>query len=336
MRSLFRKATLITLSVCALTVQPSSTANAAEQPAAPSAGRSREAAEDRDRIRIFVAPYKTDDRSATVVLVIDADATLLGLGESTGRYSGRLAVTWTATDARGRSRSGDAFNGIVTLDTDAGAVARRYGVRTASEIDLPPGQYQFRVNVRGPSRSGSILTSLEVPDFEAPLTMGGVALSTASEPIQVVSKVERPRVKLPAVPTPRRDFEAGETLTIFTEVYESRLRLARSPSRGTAADPGDAGDHSTNVSVELRGNDGSILQTVAAQRASDRQRAGTHVFVARLPLSDVPSGRYVVRVKARANIGEPDSASREIAIRVVPRGSLGRIRQHHTRASGYI
>ncbi|HEX5108604.1 MAG TPA: hypothetical protein VFV95_09170 [Vicinamibacterales bacterium] len=317
-------------------MQPTSTANAADQPADPSAGRPRKSVEDRDRIRIFVAPYKTADRSTTVVLVVDADATLLGLGESTGRYSGRLAVTWTATDGRGRSRSGDAFNGTVTLDADAGVVARRHGVRTVSELDLPPGQYQLRVNVRGPARSGNILTTLEVPDFEAPLTMGGVALSTASEQTHIVSTVERPRVKLPAVPTPRREFEAGETLTVFTEVYESRLRLERSPSRGTSADPGDAGDHTTNLSVELRADDGSILQTVAAERTSDRRRAGTHMFVARLPLSDVPSGRYVVRVKARANIGEPDTALREIPIRVGPRGSLGRARQHHTRATGYI
>ena len=122
----------------------------------------------------------------------------------------------------------------------AGVVARRHGVRTVSELDLPPGQYQLRVNVRGPARSGNILTTLEVPDFEAPLTMGGVALSTASEQTHIVSTVERPRVKLPAVPTPRREFEAGETLTVFTEVYESRLRLERSPSRGTSADPGEA------------------------------------------------------------------------------------------------
>jgi len=330
-----RKAALIALSVCALTVQPTSVATAADQPSAPAAARSRRSADDRDRIRIFVAPYKTADGSATVVLVVDADAAVLGLGKSTGRYSGRLEVSWTATDARGRSRSGDAFNGAVTLDPDAGTVARRYGVRVLSELDLPAGQYQFRVSVRGPARSGNALTSLEVPDFEAPLTMGGVALSTASEKAPTVSSGARRRVTLPHVPTPRREFEAGETLTVFTEVYESRLRLERSPSRGTSADPGDAGDHTTNVSVELRADDGSILQTVAALRSSDRQRAGTHTFVARLPLADVPSGRYVIRVKARANIGEPDTAAREIAIRVRPRGSLGRVRPHHARASGY-
>jgi hypothetical protein len=331
-----RKAALIALSVCALTMQPASTANAADQPAPPAAARSRKSADDRDRIRIFVAPFKTADRSAAVVLVVDADAAVLGLGESTGRYSGRLEVSWTATDARGRSRSGDAFNGTVTLDADAGSVARRYGVRVLSELDLPAGVYQFRVSVRGPARSGNILTSLEVPDFESPLTMGGVALSTASDKTPTVPSGERRRVTLPVVPTPRREFEAGETLTVFTEVYESRLRLEHSPSRGTSADPGDAGDHTTNVSVELRADDGSILQTVAALRSSDPQRAGTHTFVARLPLTDVPSGRYVIRVKARANIGEPDTAAREIAIRVRPRGSLGKMRPHRPRAVGFV
>ena len=251
-----------------------------------------------------------------MVLAVEVGPAVLGLPSLENSSTRRLVVTWTATDALGRRRTGTAYDAPLALDANARATARRGGALILSEFDLPPGRYQFRVAVRG-VRSESVMSMLDVPEFGEPLSMAGVAISSISAaPTLALTSGVHPRVALPNVPTPRRDFVVGETIALFTEVYESRSRLEQSPARGTSADPDDAGDHTTHLVVELRSDDGSILQTIAA-RPAERHRAGAHAFVARLSL-DVPTGRYVIRLKARANIGEPDEATRDIQIRVKP------------------
>ena len=142
-------------------------------------------------------------------------------------------------------------------------------------------------------------------------TAGGEGVTVAAQPSEDLA--------LPAPPTARRDFERGDGLMLFAEVYESAQRLEQGPAAGK---PGDAsyallGDHTTHVVAELRDRDGTILLTRLGQRWNSREPAtGRHAFVAELPLAHVPPGRYVVRVRARANIGNADSASRDIPIRV--------------------
>lgn len=122
--------------------------------------------------------------------------------------------------------------------------------------------------------------------YDGTLTIDAASISSAQA--MTFTSGGHPRLMLPLTPTSRREFETGEAIGLFTEVYESRLRLDRSPARGTSADPGDLGDHTTHLLLELHDDDGSILQTVAADHSMDRGRAGSHSFVARLPL-DVPS-----------------------------------------------
>ena len=308
---------LFVLCVCAAAARSSGAFAAASQSNNPSTtDELRDAFPPHQGVRVFTAPYKTSDRASTVVLAVEVGPAVLGLPSLNASSARRLVVSWTATDSRGRRRTGTAYDAPLALDADARATARRGGVRIVSEFDLPPGRYQLRVAVRG-VRSESATAMLDVPEFSEPLSMAGVALSSMSAaPTVALTSGAHPRVVLPAVPTPRRDFEVGENVALFTEVYESRTRLEQSPTRGTAADPGDGGDHTTHLVVELRSDDGNILQTIAAQPA-DRRRPGAHPFVARLSL-DVPTGRYVIRLKARANIGEPDESIRDIQIRVRP------------------
>jgi hypothetical protein len=276
-------------------------------------------------VRVSLAPYRTTDRSLTVVLAAEIGPTVLGLPSASGGEPRRLLVTWTATDAHGSRRSGTAYDATLGLDAEARTSARRHGLRVVSELDLAPGRYQFRVVVRG-ARSESVTSVLDVPEFTEPLSMAGVTLSSLSAaPAVTVTSGAHSRVPLPTIPTPRRDFQVGENIAIFTEVYESRKRLEESPARGTSADPGDAGDHTTHLVLELRSDDGSIVKTIAAQPLLDRRRPGAHAFVGRLTL-DVPTGRYVIRVKARANIGKPDEATRDIPLRVKPRGSANTLK----------
>jgi hypothetical protein len=262
-----------------------------------------------------------------VVLSVEASAALLGLPKS-GRYEKPLEVVWTATDERGGRRTGTAYDATLAIDASRLETVRRHGVRILSDFALPPGRYQIRVTVRS-ARTDSVVSTLTVPEFAEPLTMGGVVMSSLSATQAPTFTPDTSRLTLPMTPTTRREFESGEAIGLFTEVYESPLRLDRSPARGTTADPGGAGDHTTHLVLELHDDDGSILQIVAADHSIDRRRAGSHSFVARLGL-DVPPGRYTIRLRARTNIGDPDSVTRDIQIRVKPKGSLGKGRSFTT------
>ena len=44
-------------------------------------------------------------------------------------------------------------------------------------------------------------------------------------------------------------------------------------------------------------------------------------YAARVPMSDLPEGMYVLSVEARARIGSQPSATRQILFRVVPRSA---------------
>jgi hypothetical protein len=268
---------------------------------------------------VFAAPYRTSEGVATVVVSVETSPGTLGLTAQTRRYERPLEVTWAATDAAGAMRSGDLYDRTLDLDAASLETASRYGVRILSQFDLPPGQYRLRVTVRS-ARTESIVTSLEVPEFGEPLSIGGVTLASLSSPQAATFVSGSTRFTIPLSPTSRREFETGETIGLFTEAYESRLRLEKSPARGATADLGAAGDHTTHLVLELRDEDGSILQTVAASHSMDRRRAGSHSFVARLSL-DVPPGRYVIRLNAAANIGDPDTATRDVQIRVKPHAS---------------
>jgi hypothetical protein len=279
-------------------------------------------------IRTVASAYKGTNRSvAVVVLTIELDLTLLGLTETTRGSAGPLAVRWTATDTRGRAHSGSLYDGLVTLTADEHSRASRHGVRIVSRLELPPGLYRLRLNTISTGRTEGLVTELEVPDFTAPLTMSGVAVASADAGAGAPALASRKPtpLPLPSAPTARREFEDDETLLVFAEVYESERRLEQGPSQGQKSDPSYRvlGDHTTNVAIELRAGDGSILKSVPAERSSVGLPAGTHAFVARLPLSGVPNGRYVLRLKARANIGDTDTATHDVAIHVRSRAAGG-------------
>ena len=64
---------------------------------------------------------------------------------------------------------------------------------------------------------------LEVPDFtKGPLVMSGVALTSEAAEHAVTSAPAAPlRDLLPSPPTAVREFDRGDTLTIYAEVYQN-------------------------------------------------------------------------------------------------------------------
>ena len=114
--------------------------------------------------------------------------------EKDGTFNERLEVTYSAVDVNGKVFPGDRHTVNLAMKPDTFERVKARGIRVLSQIDLPPGRYQLRVaagNAGG--KVGSVLYDLDVPDFyKAPLTMSGVALTSASAAQVVTIKPKDP------------------------------------------------------------------------------------------------------------------------------------------------
>jgi VWFA-related protein len=256
-------------------------------------------------MRVFAAPYKGADRQATVAIAVEMDLAALGLVEQNGSYVGEVAMASTAVAAGGRIHPGQRHQARLTLRPETYERAKTDGVRLISGLQLPPGRYQLRVAGGTAARAGNVIADLDVPDFSRePLAMSGVALTSESATAAfTMAAGDPPPILLPGPITARRDFQRGEMLTLYTEVYENL--------RNNAA-------HTVDLTVDLRTDDGRVVFNASEQRSSKELagRSGGYGFVAQVPLRDVEPGIYVIHVEARANMGARPAVARDIQIRV--------------------
>ena len=186
----------------------------------------------------------------------------------------------------------------------------RNGLRVTSRFDLPPGRYQLRIaaveaNAR---RTGSVYYDLVVPDFTAaPLTMSGLVL-TSSLAGQIRTAVSSPdddmRKALPGPPTVSREFRTTEELALMAEVYDNE---GKTP-------------HKVDITTSLRSDDGRELFNHGDERSSSELGGprGGYGYTARIPLTGLAPGLYVLKVEARSRLGKSQAASREVQIRIIP------------------
>jgi VWFA-related protein len=257
-------------------------------------------------MRVFAAPFKGADDEANIALAVELDPSALGLVEKAGTHAGEVEIAWTAIAAGGKVYPGERHRAALTLKPDTLERASREGFRVLSMLTLPAGRYQLRVAAGNTAGSaGSVMYDLEVQDFaEAPLSMSGVALTSTASGQALTQPLNDPlRDLLPGPVTARRDFDRGDRLALYTEIYEGRLRQQA---------------HTVDITAALLADDGRVIRQVEEQRSSTELQgnAGGYGFRAELPLADLAPGLYVVRVDARANIGDRPVARKDIAIRV--------------------
>jgi VWFA-related protein len=246
-------------------------------------------------IRLFAAPFRREAKSALVAIAAEIDPSALDLVERNGTFNGRIEVGFLATDSRAKIHQGEHYSANLALKAETYRVARQQGLRVLSEIRLAPGRYQLHFAAGNPAgRAGSVVYDLLVPDFgTTPLSLSGIVLTSASTSGAATLAPKDPLKEfLPRPPTARREFDAGDTLVVFGEVYDND----RTAGRG-----------SVDVRANLRTEDGFVIRTEVAQ--SDR-------FAIQLPLTDLAAGRYVVHLDARATEGKPRAATRDIVIHV--------------------
>jgi VWFA-related protein len=255
-------------------------------------------------MRIFTAPYKGEGPNAAVAVAVEIDATAIQLPQENGMFNGQLEVVNAATAANGRLFPGDRHYIKLALRPETYDQVQQNGLRVLLQPQLAPGRYQLRVAAGFPGRAGSVVADLEVPDFgRRPLMMSGVSLTSAAAGRVFTVRVAEPLAgKIPGPLVATREFDAGDTITMYTEFYENL--------RGAAV-------HTIDIKVELRSKEGRAVSSTAVERSSTELagRAGGG-FLAQVPLTDLEPGLYLLHVEARANVGERPTVSRDVQIRV--------------------
>ncbi len=195
----------------------------------------------------------------------------------------------------------------VTLNVKPETQARieQTGIRLLNRMDLPPGNYQLRVAVRdGSGRVGSVFENLVVPDFNKPLMLSGIVLtSTTASATPTLKADDALRQVLPAPPGALRAFPQTDTVAFYAEAYV--------PAAGAA--------HEIDVSATVKNAAGESVfkRSLAADPAGLAAHTGTAAFSARMPLADLRPGTYVLTVAARPSGDGVATASRQVRFTVV-------------------
>ena len=254
---------------------------------------------------LTAAPYKGRGRDANVPIVVELDPSRLDLVKG-ATIDGQIDVAVAAVNAGGRIFRGERHRLKLALKPGTYEAAQEHGFRVLLEMELPPGRYQLRAaagDVNG-TTAGSVMADLEVPDFtKPPLVLSGVSLTSRAAAGVVTSEAKvAMRTVLPGPPTTRREFDRGDAITAYVEVYEN--------VRNRAA-------HTVSLKTVLRTDEGRVIQSVDQDRSSSelQGRSGGYGFRAELPL-DVDPGLYVIHLEAQARIGDQPTVSRQVQIRV--------------------
>jgi VWFA-related protein len=260
----------------------------------------------------FAAPFKGADKNASVVVSVEVPGTDFAFAERDGRFVDDLETSLIALDESGKVRGGDRNTMKLDLRPQTHAILARYGVRFTSRVTVPPGRYQLRIAARegNARRVGSLIYDLNVPDFsEDDLVMSGLVVTSAGASRTPTPKEDEELKKvLPGPPTTQREFFEGDTLGLFTEVYDNQ----------------PAKPHTVDITTTLVADEGRVVYKTEDTRKSDELKGvrGGYGYVAEVPLKGVAPGLYVLRVEARSRLGG-ETQVREVQLRVVPGAATG-------------
>ena len=251
-------------------------------------------------LKMFAAAFKGAGAAATIEIGIEIDASRLDFVEKNGTWTNALDVVVAMTDANGGTVP--SLRNTINLAVTPAVLERMRtrGLRVITQATLPPGPYRVHVAVADATgKAGSVLDSLDVPDFSsAPLAMSDITLTSMSAADVPTIGTKDPR--LPAPPTAGREFVRSEAVVVGGEIYEATDRLS----------------HAVIILTQLWQARRVINTSTEQYVADERDDAGErHRFTSTIPLSNVDPGTYVIHVEARTSDGRVP-ASREVEIRV--------------------
>jgi hypothetical protein len=173
-------------------------------------------------------------------------------------------------------------------------------------MELPAGRYQLRVAARDirNNKVGAVIHDLEVPDFQpGRVSMSGLVLTSATSGAMMTPQPDDELGDvLPSSPTAIRAFPQNDTLVVYAEVYN---RLA-----------GAAGAFQITVTV-LTSDGRTLFKAAETLDASALQQAGDRFgYSARVPLTAIPPGTYLLSIEGQSAGGPNASAARHVRFSV--------------------
>jgi VWFA-related protein len=257
-------------------------------------------------LRVFAAPFKGAQKSATVVIAVEVDGSQLGLVEKDGVHAGAFEVSYFALDMRNKVYPGQTQTARLTLRPETYQLVMKSGMRMLLETALPPGRYQMRVAAgNGGSKAGSVVYDIDVPDFsKTTLMLSGITIgSQATSRISTMNAKTAFATSLPGNVSATREFAVGDVVGLYVEAYENLQNST---------------PHTVTFTAQLRAEGGTAVRAASEDRSSTelQGKRGGYGFTAQLPLNDVAPGLYVIHVEARANTGNRATVSQDVQIRV--------------------
>ncbi len=248
-------------------------------------------------LRLATNTLKGDAQNVRVQMTIELAGA--DLAAATTATDGKVDLTYAVIDGSAAVKASGRKSLDLALKPETRAAIAASGLRLVTELQVPPGRYQLRLaaNAAGTGKSGSVFTSLEVPDFtKGPISMGNLAI-TSSSASKMPSSIDATGIKdlLPGPPTTSRTFALEDTLVVLAQVYDN-----------DADKP-----HTVDLTAIVKTDDGT--QAFVGRETRDAAEIGTkgYPYVSHIPLQDLVPGRYVLTVQAKSRLGG-DPATKEV------------------------
>ena len=258
-------------------------------------------------MRVFAAPFSGPSKKGSVAIIVEFDPSRLRFQPTgTGGFAEDIELIILPVNASGKPLDGARDKAPLRLSQPSYDLARANGLRMVRRLDLPPGRYQLHVAAKASNGNavGGLAYDIEVPDFsKPPLAMSGIALIAASAGRMLTPPPDKEFTEmLPVAATALRDFPAGDTLSVFAEVYDNKA--------GTP--------HAVEIRTTVTSDDGKVVFSATDQRRTEEIQAKTGGFghIVKIPLADYRPGRYVLHIEAKALMSSGATAARELEFRV--------------------
>jgi VWFA-related protein len=253
-------------------------------------------------MHLFAAPFKGAAPNASVLLGVE----LLGR-DLTLAPNSKLELSYLAIDAKGKTYGAKTDSLTLNLRPETRARVLQTGFRMLNRMDLPPGRYQLRVAAHDPGGPvGSVLYNIEIPEYgKLPFSMSGMLLTSLSGASMITARAdEETKTVLPAPPIAQRTFPQNDEIALFVEIY----------------DDGNAAPHKVDIATTIRSDVGKVFFKNEEERASSelQGKRGGYGYTARIPLTALEPGPYVLTVEARSRLGHETAASRQVRVVVGP------------------
>lgn len=240
-------------------------------------------------LRLGATVLPGSGKEARVAFGLEVSGPRAVLEEADGRIRDELTYQVLVVDEKKKNvKSASGLKARVSLspNTAAGEPPAIAIYQVGDRVELPPGRYQLRVSAQSArlGKGGSVYLDIEVPNYEkAPLAISGLAIGYADG-----SRVASTAPMLPFAPTLDRVFASSDALRVYFEV-------------ASLGEPADAAG-----TLEILTASGDRQDSIPVRSGSGRADA-------RLSLSALPAGAYILRATVTNN-GE--TASRDVGFAI--------------------